>query len=167
MNNTESNQPLTYRTIEDAGNGTLMSVHHFVQRDLEDQIEEEKQSKKSNTDMATSVKNIKISEVIALLNKGYTRYKFDSRNSIGSIQEFYDLKKTEVVKLFKDPKLKGKKVKSVPINVVDDTTAPKAKIKQVTETKAEQPATIAQPAIVEEPAPVKSQTETENEEIFN
>ena len=58
-------------------------------------------------------KQIKISEVLALLNDGKTREM---------IAEELELSKTEVSKLFQHPKLKGKKAKkAVTFELFDDT----------------------------------------------
>lgn len=70
---------------------------------------------------------IKISDVLECLTQGYTRTKGEKNYdpNIGSIQEKYELNKSQVFELFKYDKLKGRKtiVKKAPaFVVVDDTT---------------------------------------------
>lgn len=131
---------------------TLRPVRRYVQRDLEDQINEElhnvnNKSKISNLETNLKTKSmtteataapkvkpeIKISDVIGLLDKGATRLaKFDKGD--GSVQAHYGLSVGQVKELFNHPKLKGKKTKSVSLKVIDD--APEVK---VTEIKAKTP----------------------------
>lgn len=110
----------------------------YIQRNLEDQIEEELQSKnldsyfktnhlktESMTDTtqaqaAPAKKQVKISEIIDLLGKGYTRLaKFD-KTGTGSIQAHYGLTASQVKETFEHPKLKGKKTKVQSVEIVDD-----------------------------------------------
>lgn len=109
----------------------------FVQRTLDEQIAEEKLQSKSldsnfktnhlktesmtDTAQATPVvkKQVKISEVIDLLNKGYVRLaKFDKGG--GSIQAHFGLSASQVKEVFENPKLKGKKSKVQSVSVIDD-----------------------------------------------
>lgn len=69
---------------------------------------------------------IKISDVLKCLTQGYTRTKGEKNYdaSIGSIQEKYDLNKSQIFELFKHEKLKGRKtiVKKAPAFIVLDDT---------------------------------------------
>jgi len=69
---------------------------------------------------------IKISDILQYLKEGYTRTKGEKNYdaSIGSIQEKYDLNKSQIFELFKHEKLKGRKtiVKKAPAFVVLDDT---------------------------------------------
>jgi len=110
----------------------------WIQRDLEDQIAEEKaaqtsaQNQKSN--MARQTKDIKIPEVLELLKKGYTRYKKDDQG-FGSIQEHYSLTIVEMAEVARHPKLRGKKTKFPSrIRLIDEDEALKQE-----ETKADEP----------------------------
>lgn len=82
---------------------------------------------------------IKLSEVIGLLDKGYVRYKKQNdelaeEDRKGSIQEYYDLKGTDVQKLFQHPELKGKKTKRPnPFVIEDDINETSDKEENVTE----------------------------------
>lgn len=119
----------------------------WVQRDLEDQISEEKneiQDKnfiylktnhlktKSMSDTAQATRpQVKISEVIELLGKGYSRLEKGNKNGIGSIQAHYKLAPSQVKELFEHPKLKGKKSKPAPVDIIDDApNVPITEIKQ-------------------------------------
>jgi hypothetical protein len=67
------------------------------------------------------VKTIKISEVLSLLKQGYVRTKKQDKNNTGkSIQEYYGINQTATMQLFDHPKLKGKKTKTVSLNIIDD-----------------------------------------------
>jgi len=57
-------------------------------------------------------KQIKISEIIKLLENGYTRK---------NIAEKYDLKPIELKRLFSHPELKGKRTKLQSFDIIDDT----------------------------------------------
>lgn len=103
----------------------------WVQRDLEDQIAEEKaallsaQNKTSN--MAREEKKISIPEVLDLMKKGYTRYKKDDEG-FGSIQEHYGLTAVEMAEVSRHPKLKGIKTKFPSrIRLIDDEEPKKDK----------------------------------------
>ena len=137
----------------------------YVQRDLEDQIMEELQSKSFHNHLETNLKTktmstaaaapkreIKISEVLGLLDKGYTRLtKFDKGE--GSIQSFYGLTNSQVKELFEAPKLKGRKTKTVSVIAIDDAPdvealtirakTPKAAKPTGAATSAKAPATAA------------------------
>lgn len=103
-------------------------INTYVQRDLEDQIKEELEKRKSiqnREQMSTSrAPEIKISEVLSLLGEGYTRYEADNIG-YGSIQVKYNLTVGQVKELFSHPGLKGVKRKVPKIKVVDDREAPK------------------------------------------
>lgn len=99
----------------------------YVQRDLEDQIEEEykkrgKEYQRTQTrnNMSTnSVKKIVIQDVLELLEKGYTRYAKDDKG-YGSIQAHYSMNASQVQKLFaSQPKLKQRKTITPKFEVVD------------------------------------------------
>jgi hypothetical protein len=74
------------------------------------------------------VPNITVSEVLRLLNSGYSRTTKDKayNSSIGCIQEYFNLTDSQVKEVFKFPALKGKRTKTVRVNVptvniIDDT----------------------------------------------
>jgi len=74
----------------------------------------------------SSPKQIKISEILEYLAKGYTRLKVDKNYDpkVGSIQEKYELNRSQIAELFKHPKLKGRKTISPKLSsfeIVDDT----------------------------------------------
>ena len=71
-------------------------------------------------------KQIKISEILEHLTSGYTRLKADKNydSKVGSIQEKYELSRSQIAELFKHPKLKGRKTISPKLSsfeIVDDT----------------------------------------------
>ncbi len=65
------------------------------------------------------VPEIKITEVISLLKKGYSRYRKDNKG-YGSIQEKYGLSVNQIKELFSHEGLKGLKTKLPGIKVIDD-----------------------------------------------
>lgn len=69
-------------------------------------------------------KTIKISEVLELLDKGYSRTSSDNNYDpkIGSISEYYNLSTNEIKQMFKHPALKGKKTKKPSTFVLFDDT---------------------------------------------
>ena len=76
----------------------------------------------------SNIPRIKISDILNYLKEGYTRTKTDKNYDpeIGSIQEKYNLNKTQTFELFQHERLKGKKtiVKRAPaFIIVDDTDA--------------------------------------------
>lgn len=93
-------------------------TNKYVQRDLEDQIEEEYRAqgreyqrtdtKKSSNMSASTRPEIVVQDVLDLLKKGYTRLKKDDLG-YGSIQEYYQLTSGEVKELFMHTKLRMKK----------------------------------------------------------
>lgn len=114
-------------------NLALQAQQKWVQRDLEDQIAEEKatlaseQNKKSH--MARQTKEIKIPEVLELMKKGYVRYKKDDEG-FGSIQEHYGLTNIEVAEVSRHPKLKGIKTKFPSrIKLIDEEQPKKEEVK--------------------------------------
>lgn len=76
--------------------------------------------------MTSVVKNqISIKQLINDLNSGLTRYKKDDFGN-GSIEEKYNLSKSQIMRIFKHDKLKGLKVKGKTrlkdnIDLIDDT----------------------------------------------
>jgi len=101
----------------------------YVQRDLEDQIEEEYEAQGreyqrtdiNSNNMSTSrlLPTIVVQDVLDLLKKGYTRLAKDD-TGYGSIQYHYSLSVAQVKALFKHPKLKAKKtMPPMGINIVD------------------------------------------------
>lgn len=66
-------------------------------------------------------KDIKISEILELLQKGYVRtIKQDKSGKNESIQAYYGLTGAGVKAVFDHPKLKGRKTKVVSVNIIDD-----------------------------------------------
>jgi len=69
---------------------------------------------------------IKISDILQCLQEGYTRTKGEKNydSEIGSIQEKYELNKSQIFELFRHEKLKGRKtiVKKTPAFVILDDT---------------------------------------------
>lgn len=119
---------------------TLKRSKFYVQRDLEDQILEEKLQSKNldsnslfnnletnhlktksmaDTQVAAAKREIKVSEVLALLKAGYTRLQKHDKGS-GSVQAHYGLTASQVKELFEAPKLKGKKTQLSTIVAIDD-----------------------------------------------
>ena len=99
----------------------------YIQRDLEDQIEEEyraqgKMYKRTNSDnMSTQeAPQIVLQDVLKLLKQGYTRLDKDDLG-YGSIQSKYSLSVAEVKELFTNPKLRMKKtvIPKRSLNIVD------------------------------------------------
>jgi hypothetical protein len=77
--------------------------------------------------MENSKKQISISEIITLMNAGYTRTNTARGYNveIGSIEEYYELPKDQVKLLFEHPKLKDVKTTKIVVpmfDIVDDTT---------------------------------------------
>ncbi len=69
---------------------------------------------------------IKISEIKELLKNGYVRYKKDNVDSVGSIEEHYNLTASQVKEIFRIPKLRGLRTrvqKSNSWEIVDDEPA--------------------------------------------
>lgn len=101
---------------------------NYVQRDLEDQIEEEYQAQgreyqrsdtnNSNNMSSSTTPEIVIQDVLDLLKRGYTRLTKNDRG-YGSIQHHYGLTPGQVGRLFKHPKLKAKKTIPPAFNIVD------------------------------------------------
>lgn len=75
--------------------------------------------------MATEPRKIKVSEVLGLLKRGYTRYTKDDKGK-GSIQAHYSLNGMEVKRLFQDSRLKFKKTLSGPGFVLEEDVEPLA-----------------------------------------
>ena len=78
--------------------------------------------------MENSKKQISISEIITLMNAGYTRTNTARGYNveIGSIEEYYELPKDQVKLLFEHPKLKDVKTTKIVVpmfDLVDDTTS--------------------------------------------
>lgn len=74
----------------------------------------------------TAPVKISVSEVLGLLEKGYTRTNKTRMYNpeIGSIAEYYDLSDAQVTEMFKHPKLSGKRTKKVlsrSFELMDDT----------------------------------------------
>lgn len=108
------NRPRTYMRDEAGGPEILQ----YVQRDLEDLIQEIKQEK-----MSEPIREIKINlkEVVDLINQGYTRYKKDDKGQ-GNIQEKLGLTFGQAKELFQDEHLKHMKSKppKVKITIIND-----------------------------------------------
>lgn len=138
----------------------------YVQRDLEDQIFEEKhnvqdknfshlktnQKTESMTDTAQATvaakPQIKISEVLALLGKGYSRLEKSNKQGIGSIQSYFKLAASQVKDLFEHPKLKGRKSKPAPVDIIDDAEGVEPiQIKQKAKVAAKPAAATANAAV--------------------
>jgi hypothetical protein len=128
----------------------------YIQRDLEDQIREEKsrsnerikcsfnqfsnQSLKTKSMSTTQTapataegnapkKEVSLSEVLGLLAKGYTR-RAKADKGFGSIEAHFGLTASQVKELFNHPKLKGRKAKLVSLSIKDDAPdAPEAHFK--------------------------------------
>lgn len=91
------------------------SVTHFKTNHLKTESMSDTQ-----TTAAPAKKQVKISEIIELLGKGYTRLaKFD-KTGTGSIQAHYNLTASQVKETFDHPKLKGKKTKVQSVEILDD-----------------------------------------------
>lgn len=110
----------------------------WKQRDLEDQIKEEKQS-----DMLTSpppltiaqtiapsgIPKVTVEEIKSLLKRGYTRYSRDDRG-YGSIQSKYGLSRAQVISLFRHDNLIGLKTK-FPGVIIQETQVEAVKLELV------------------------------------
>ena len=93
-------------------------------------IGEDKQTP-TNEQTPTQEKTIiKVTDVLELLEKGYTRTKNHKgyNPEIGSIEEYYGLSSSDVDMMFKHEKLKGKRTKEVPVTnfVLEDDTEDKS-----------------------------------------
>lgn len=111
-------------------------IKRYVQRDLEDQIEEEyaKQGKEYQRTQKQEKMPISTKEVAKLLKEGYTRYKKDDKG-YGSIQEKYDLSGLEVVELFTTPSIKYMKtvLPKQGLEIVDDLNDDEAVLDNLTD----------------------------------
>lgn len=113
----------------------------YVQRDLEDQIEEEYKSKgriydrtdKKSPNMSTQqAPTVVVQDVLDLLKKGYTRLAKDSKG-YGSIQEHYKLTGVQIKELFNHPKLRQRKtiLPRTSLNIVDADNAVEEEIERL------------------------------------
>lgn len=93
------------------------SENKYVQRDLEDQIAEEKGLTYKKTEMSTVRKQIKTADVVTLLKEGYTRYAKDDLG-FGSIQAKYSLTFSECKELFAHDDIKRIKVKVPTLDII-------------------------------------------------
>lgn len=104
----------------------------YVQRDLEDLIEEEYISRGevyNRTQIKQTMQPITTSGVLADLKNGFTRLKKDDVG-FGSIQEKYGLSVDEVKELFQTPSLKAKKT-AIPkrkLEIIDDLSQPQGEV---------------------------------------
>lgn len=116
----------------------------WIQRDLEDLIEEAKresqmaeqprdQGSQEQSGMRQVVpppqKKVSLKEVRELLSKGFTRYKKDDKG-YGSIQEKFHLTSSQVKGLFMHAKLRGLKTTMPGPEIVDDLETPSSDIQQ-------------------------------------
>ena len=132
----------------------------WVQRELEDQIDEELGQSKNFYNLKTNLKTstmststapqtkINVSEVLSLLGKGYSRLTKHDKTGVGSIQTYYKLTGGQVKELFNHPKLKGKKTKVATLEIVDD--APDAPVTEFKPKKAAAPKATATAAADED-----------------
>jgi len=119
----------------------------------------------------TKTVEIKISDILKYLQEGYTRTKAEKNYDpeIGSIQEKYDLNKSQIFELFRHEKLKGRKtiVQKVPAFVlIDDTgeeelTAVEEELTIVDNVEEE---TSQEDGNIEEVSPPDTQTLTDMDE---
>jgi hypothetical protein len=97
----------------------------WIQRDLEDQIQEEyeKQGKfyKKNE---SKMKTVNINEAVNLLKQGYVRWTKQETETGKSLQSHYGLSFSQCQELIKHPKLKGVKTKVKSLLIVDETDQP-------------------------------------------
>lgn len=70
--------------------------------------------------MQQQVKQVKVSEILALLKKGVTRRKKEDLG-FGSLEEMYSLTTSELRELSEHPKIKGIKTKIPTLLIIDDT----------------------------------------------
>lgn len=66
-------------------------------------------------------KEIKISEVLSLLENGYTRYEKDAEVTGKSIQAYYGLPASKIATIFQHDKLKFQKTDFNSFELIDDT----------------------------------------------
>jgi hypothetical protein len=92
----------------------------WIQRDLEDQIQEEKKKQQSNMAQTSTLQQVTVEEILDLLSKGYSRYK-DADRGYGSIQAKYNLTRAQVARLFKNPRLVGRKTKNPGVILIDES----------------------------------------------
>lgn len=126
----------------------------WVQRDIEDQIREEKELlTKNRNNMSTEVtggveKVVDVQDVLGYLKLGYSRYKKDDLGH-GSVQAHYGLTAAECKELFSHPLIKRIKTKVPTLRIVNSGEVASA------------PATaLAQPAApVAAPTPVVAETQ--------
>lgn len=111
-------------------------TRQYVQRDLEDQIEEEytKRGKQYQRTQKQEKMAISTKEVAKLLKEGYTRYKKDDKG-YGSIQEKYDLSGLEVVELFTTPSIKYMKTvfPRKGLEIIDDLNNDEVVLEELTQ----------------------------------
>jgi hypothetical protein len=114
-------------------------------RVLNEWMEENNSQLTKKRNMARQIKEIKVPEVLKMLETGHTRYKKDDAG-FGSIQEKLGLTVAEVQEIFKHSKLANKKTKFPSrIKLIDEdgpavvTTAPEElpKVEQKEEKKEE------------------------------
>lgn len=70
------------------------------------------------------MKEIKISDIVALLKDGYTRWEKDATEAGKSIQTKFDLSFSECKSIFAHPKIKGLKTKIQSVKLIDDDATP-------------------------------------------
>lgn len=122
--------------MEQWRNQSVGYVEKYVQRDLEDQIEEEYKQKGltyNKTKMTKEIQVIKPEDVLELIQKGYTRFKKEDEG-YGNIEEKYNLSPSEVRRLFKHPLLSNKKRKVPGFVFADEVEATPAqeKVEEIT-----------------------------------
>lgn len=109
----------------------MARIRSYVQRDLEDQIAEEIQQRQQMSDTQSGSSSaprserpkVKISEVVSLLNQGYTRFEKDDKG-FGSVQKKLGLTHSQTQQLFQHEALKGLKTKTPSIEIIDDRPKP-------------------------------------------
>jgi len=105
-----------------------LRVYKWIQRDIEDQIEEEyaklgMEYQRTEKQLDMAIPTISVQEVLKLLEDGYTRTRSRDRG-YGSIQEKFDLTTSQLTDLFSHPKLKGKKTKFPRLHILDNEEEP-------------------------------------------
>jgi len=67
------------------------------------------------------MKKITISEILSLLDQGYTRLEKDATEANKSLQNFYELPASKIAEIFRHPKLRGKMTNYNSFELIDDT----------------------------------------------
>ncbi len=69
------------------------------------------------------IKEVRLSDVVSHLHRGFTRFTEDDRG-FGSIQQAFNLTVSEVAELFRNEKIRGMRTRFPRLRIIDDLDAP-------------------------------------------